>query len=154
HHAVRAHAAAVGPHQHRRDERRVLGAHAGGGEDVGDPALEPLGAHHFSGKFFFSQSRSRLNARASFSPQRKGSTPATRCSSVGWPAWRNSSIDCSVGVTVSFDGWMRSSGRGAILPTTSFALKVYMLSTTSKGNSSTEPGARPLRSSGRIGTMS
>ncbi len=48
-----------------------------------------------------------------------------RCRSVGFPARSKSSTDCSVGVTESFAECSSNSGRGAILLTTSFALKLH-----------------------------
>ena len=57
-------------------------------------------------------------------------------------------------VTESLAECSRSKGRGAIRPTTSFALNVNMLSTTSNGNSMIDPGARLPRSVGGMGTMS
>src|SRR5215469_5883016 len=74
-----------------------------------------------------------------------------RCSSVGWPARLNSSIDCSVGVTESLAACSSSSGRGAMRPTTSSARKSNMLCAVSAGNDWMELLARLLRRCGGIG---
>ena len=48
-----------------------------------------------------SQLRNTPQTRVEFSAKRKWSRPLNKCSSLGWPARRNISIDCSVGVTES-----------------------------------------------------
>ena len=88
------------------------------------------------------------------SPNMKWSASLMRCSSVGWPARLNISIDCSVGVTESFAACNSNSGRGAIFPTTSSARKSNMLCAVSAGNEWIELLARLLRRCGGIGTMS
>src|SRR6185437_16844394 len=94
-------------------------------------------AHALAGKYAASQSRSTFHTRVEFSLNKKWSSPLNKCNSAGWPARLNISTDCSVGVTESLAAWMRRSGRGAILLTTSSARKSNMLCAVSAGNVST-----------------
>src|SRR5206468_982508 len=167
-HAVRIDAAEIGPDQDVGDGTRIAfreppaTEHGRGepsqrlGRDDGGRRRHSVarGIAHSAGKYFWSQLRTSVTTSVLSSASTKWSTLATRCKSVGWPACTKRSIDCSVGVTESFAGWSSSSGRGAILPTTSFARNVYMLSTTSNGNSMIDPAATLPRSAGGMGTMS
>ena len=78
----------------------------------------------------------------------------TSISSAGWPAFSNMRIDCSVGVMPSLAVWKNSTGRGAMLPTTSSARKLYMLHAVSTGISMIAFGERFRRSGSGIGTAS
>src|SRR5262249_16911315 len=168
--AVRVNAPEICPHQHLGDDRGVGLPHPRPAEPGAGEAAERVGgdgrgrrrrarrlAHRErgdTGKYLSSQFRRSVTTSVLPSESTKWSTPATRWRSVGCPAWRKRSIDCSVGVTESLAGCRSRSGRGEILPTTSLARKAYMLSTTSNGNSMIEPGATLRRSAGGIGTIS
>ncbi|MCY1542104.1 hypothetical protein D9M68_778310 [compost metagenome] len=84
----------------------------------------------------------------------KWAVVSTSISSVGWPAFSNIRTDSIVGVMMSFAVWNRSSGRGAILETTSSARKLYIDQAVSTGISMIAFGERFFRSGSGIGTAS